>query len=197
VTRDTSTATLLGTATVSDPSLADETGIYDFVGTDGAGAFEEIEHMVGTVYDDVLSGEDGHDDLAGGSAADRLDGGVNDDFLTGGTGDDTFVMSDGGGMDTITDFDMGDADANGFTNDQLDLPVCRDQIAGAICAPSCHVRRFAPVLRWASRPPCRILLDSRAAPVQPCAHVRFAPCWICHRPARRRPWGDDVHTHVD
>ncbi len=126
VTRDISTATLLGTATVSDPSLGDETGIYDFVGTDGAGAFEEIEHMVGTVYDDVLSGEDGHDDLAGGSAADRLDGGVNDDFLTGGTGDDTFVMSDGGGMDTITDFDMGDADANGFTNDQLDLPGLTD-----------------------------------------------------------------------
>ena len=43
------------------------------------------------------------------------------DSLTGGTGNDTYAFADGTGRDTISDFDIGDDDANGTFNDQLDL----------------------------------------------------------------------------
>lgn len=41
--------------------------------------------------------------------------------MTGGAGDDQFVLSTSGGRDTVTDFDLGDSDANGFYNDQIDV----------------------------------------------------------------------------
>lgn len=77
-----------------------------------------IEGILGTYYDDVLTGDDaanlligdpGDDKIAGGGGADVIEGGPGSDILTGGSGDDIF----GGGSnslngDTIVDFARGD-----------------------------------------------------------------------------------------
>ncbi|MCB1335939.1 MAG: Hint domain-containing protein [Maritimibacter sp.] len=103
----------------------------------GAGA----DLLSGNDGNDALSGEAGNDVLAGGAGADTLDGGADSDTLTGGTGDDVltgglgedvFVFADGDGADTIADFDFGDDDANGFTNDQLDVAALTDGAGGGL-----------------------------------------------------------------
>ncbi|MBE0439352.1 MAG: retention module-containing protein [Gammaproteobacteria bacterium] len=69
-----------------------------------------------------LVGDDGNNILQGGSGDDILTGGLGDDILTGGAGDDVFAWnaSDAdGGIDTITDFDINNA--NGLGNDVLNL----------------------------------------------------------------------------
>jgi serralysin len=53
------------------------------------------------VVSDILNGESGNDTLNGGAGA---------DLLTGGTGADTFVVGAGGGIDTITDFNVVEGD---------------------------------------------------------------------------------------
>jgi hypothetical protein len=68
-----------------------------------------------------LQGRDGDDQLTGGSGRDILVGGEGGHTLTGGTGNDTFVFADGWGADRIEDFDFGDDDTDGFTNDQLNV----------------------------------------------------------------------------
>ncbi len=57
---------------------------------------------------------------------DTLTGGSGNDVMTGGDGDDVFALADGSGHDTITDFDTGDTDADGFYNDQLDVTNLTD-----------------------------------------------------------------------
>jgi Ca2+-binding RTX toxin-like protein len=63
-----------------------------------------IENIFGSVYDDVLTGNDvsntltgsnGNDQLNGHGGTDLLDGGHGNDFLTGGTGNDTLRGGDG------------------------------------------------------------------------------------------------------
>lgn len=56
---------------------------------------------------DTLDGGRGRDTLEGGGARDVLEGGAGRDLLTGGAGADTFVFSAGDGVDTITDFALG------------------------------------------------------------------------------------------
>ncbi len=70
---------------------------------------------------DDLFGGAGDDTIFGNEGDDTITGGTGNDELHGGTGDDTFVIEDGGGDDAIVDFDMGDADVDGFTNDQVDV----------------------------------------------------------------------------
>ncbi len=53
-------------------------------------------------------------------------GGAGNDSLSGGTGDDVFVLADGSGATTITDFDTGDSDGDGTFNDQFDLSNLTD-----------------------------------------------------------------------
>lgn len=71
--------------------------------------------------DDSLSGGDGDDRLFGETGADTLSGGAGSDTITGGGGADTFVQTTGSGADLITDFDLDDADGDGFTNDRFDV----------------------------------------------------------------------------
>ncbi|MFN3988352.1 MAG: IPTL-CTERM sorting domain-containing protein [Rhodocyclaceae bacterium] len=78
-----------------------------------------IENVIGGSGNDILTGNQGNNRLVGGSGNDVLDGGDGDDVLIGGPGDDTltggsgadtFVFeAAGSGIDTITDFDTGDA----------------------------------------------------------------------------------------
>ena len=69
--------------------------------------------LFGDNGDDVLKGNSGRDLLAGGKGQDHLYGGKEkdvlkgapgNDTLTGGAGGDRFIFRDGGGKDTITDF---------------------------------------------------------------------------------------------
>ncbi len=71
------------------------------VGSQGApyvDTLNSIENLIGTDYNDTLIGNDANNILVGGKG---------DDILTGGNGSDKFVLSLGGGFDTITDFQVG------------------------------------------------------------------------------------------
>ncbi|HZH26256.1 MAG TPA: hypothetical protein VEY95_03645 [Azospirillaceae bacterium] len=79
-----------------------------------------INQVVGSVGDDVLTGTSGLDEIFGGEGNDRLsgaagadilNGGGGNDTLSGGEGDDLFVFAGlkAGELDTITDFQVGDA----------------------------------------------------------------------------------------
>lgn len=85
--------------------------------------FSEVERLILTDQADVV---DARADSAGviveaGGGNDTLIGGSGNDKFTGGTGDDEFVLTDSGGYDRVTDFDLNDDDSNGFYNDQLDV----------------------------------------------------------------------------
>jgi Ca2+-binding RTX toxin-like protein len=78
--------------------------------------FDKIEGVIGSAFDDILTGDDfdnslqglgGNDQLRGGKGLDKLDGGEGDDKLDGGEGDDTLIASAGndmvdGGLDIDT-----------------------------------------------------------------------------------------------
>ncbi|CUH63202.1 Hemolysin, chromosomal [Thalassovita gelatinovora] len=81
---------------------------------------------------DTLSGGDGNDTLSGGDGNDTLSGDAGNDVLSGGTGYDTFVATNDSGDDTISDFNMGDDDRDGFTNDQLDVSSLIDADGEAV-----------------------------------------------------------------
>lgn len=75
--------------------------------------FTNIQHVIGTAYDDVLVGDGGDNTLIGGEGDDILESGEGQDVVTGGEGRDTFVLKSGFGQTTITDFDV--------SNDYLSL----------------------------------------------------------------------------
>lgn len=64
----------------------------------------------GTGKTDYLHGGSSDDSLNGGKGIDFLRGWGGDDTLTGGSGGDRFIMSPGGGEDTITDFNAAEGD---------------------------------------------------------------------------------------
>ena len=69
----------------------------------GEGGDDQIE---GNAGDDVLSGGAGKDVIVGGEGDDRIIGGAGDDILVGGLGKDTFVIGLNTGSDSIRDFDV-------------------------------------------------------------------------------------------
>ncbi|RAU56017.1 retention module-containing protein [Pseudomonas sp. RIT412] len=87
--------------------------------TGGAGTdtLVNIQNLIGSNYDDHLTGDQGANLLNGGMGNDVLNGGAGDDILiggpgnnvlTGGPGHDTFLYQAGNtGHDTITDFHFG------------------------------------------------------------------------------------------
>lgn len=75
---------------------------------------------VAQIHSDDFSFSD-DDVLDGGTGDDTLVGGGGSDTLTTGTGKDTVVLTEGGGADTVTDFDLDDSDGDGFFADQLDV----------------------------------------------------------------------------
>lgn len=97
----------------------------------------DIEHLRGSDYDDVLTGdsynnhiraEDGDDVLSGGAGDDRLWGSLGNDTLYGGSGSDqldggagadTFVFEDATaftGIDEVRDFSLGEGDVLDISN---------------------------------------------------------------------------------
>jgi Ca2+-binding RTX toxin-like protein len=59
------------------------------LGPDWSDQLIEIEHLIGTAYHDLLTGNDMSNNLSGEAGADQVWGGGGDDFLSGGTGADT------------------------------------------------------------------------------------------------------------
>ncbi len=80
------------------------------------------DQLDGGVGDDMLYGGDGDDTIVGGTGNDTLSGGAGDDILSGGVGCDIFEASQGGGNDTVTDFDLTvrQGQTSQFT-DQIDI----------------------------------------------------------------------------
>jgi lysophospholipase L1-like esterase len=62
-------------------------------------SLSNIENIIGSNYDDVIIGNSG---------VNTIQGGFGNDTLTGGGSSDTFVLSSGEGIDTITDFVIGE-----------------------------------------------------------------------------------------
>ena len=64
--------------------------------------------IFGNQGNDTIFGNQGNDTLLGDNGSDILRGDLGDDILTGGNATDTFVLADGEGTDTITDFSNND-----------------------------------------------------------------------------------------
>ncbi|MCB0969415.1 MAG: calcium-binding protein, partial [Ilumatobacter sp.] len=85
-----------------------ETGFTSGAGHAFGDTLVSIENIVGSIYNDVITGDANTNVLDGYNGNDKLDGGEGDDTLTGGTGNDTFVFTKVlFGDDVITDFDDG------------------------------------------------------------------------------------------
>ena len=73
-------------------------------GSDAQGdVLSNIENLIGSTGDDILTGDSGDNTLTGGAGADMLRGGAGADTLVGGAGADTYVFLENDGTDTITD----------------------------------------------------------------------------------------------
>ena len=82
-------------------NLANATGSGGIAAGD---RYYSMENVIGSEFDDTLTGNSAANELAGGAGNDRLsgnggadtlDGGLGDDRLTGGGGNDTFIFDDG------------------------------------------------------------------------------------------------------
>jgi Ca2+-binding RTX toxin-like protein len=97
------TATYIESATGVDVNLLAGTGSG---GTAQGDTLSDVENLIGSLFDDDLTGDDGRnllqggigvDELAGHGGNDTLEGGIGDDWLVGGTGADT--LAGGSGFD--------------------------------------------------------------------------------------------------
>jgi Ca2+-binding RTX toxin-like protein len=77
------------------------------VGTD---TFTLVNAVRGSNFADTILGDANGNTLDGRAGDDRIDGRGGNDTLFGGTGADTFVYADGGGADTIMDFNRAEGD---------------------------------------------------------------------------------------
>jgi hypothetical protein len=106
--------------------------INGFAGNDTilAGAGDDI--VFGGADADVIEGGSGNDTLDAGTGDDTLEGGTGNDLLTGGDDDDLFVYTAGDGIDTISDFNVGNTgtltDGDRANNDFIDLSSFYDDI---------------------------------------------------------------------
>ena len=133
--------TLSGGSGNDTVSYAGSTGavtvlLYSGVGSRGDAEGDQligIENIIGSNFDDILTGSFLSGQLIEGRAGDDiLKGGAGADMLTGGSGSDTFVFKVGYDADTITDFSFVQGDVidistiSGF-NDVTDLAAIHAQ----------------------------------------------------------------------
>lgn len=92
------------------------------------GSFVDISQAALGSGSDVVdaSGDSTGVSVDTGAGNDTLAGGAGDDTLSGGSGDDVFVLSDAGGNDTITDFELG--------HDLLETADLQDTTGGQVTA---------------------------------------------------------------
>ena len=100
--------------------------IYDLVGglgvisVNGSGLLvKNVEHVIGSPFNDTISGDDGDNMLLGSHGSDVLNGKVGNDLLvagggsdslTGGDGADVFELTDRDSTVTITDYHFSQGD---------------------------------------------------------------------------------------
>ena len=80
----------------------------------------------GTVYADVIYGNDGMDTISTGNGHDTLVGGKGNDILDGGRGNDTYKWNLGDGMDTITDANGNDKIVFGAGISEADVKLTQE-----------------------------------------------------------------------
>jgi Ca2+-binding RTX toxin-like protein len=126
-------------------SLAE--GTTQATGGSGSDTLTSIENLIGSGFNDSLTGNAGHNVLDGGAGNDLLTGGIGHDMLTGGSGSDTFdfnALSEMGltsaTWDVINDFapgldriDLSTLDANAALagNQAFSAPVVGGTFSGA------------------------------------------------------------------
>lgn len=91
---------------------------------DGQDILVNLENIHGSMYDDLLIGNTGDNFINGSYGNDTLIGGFGNNLLTGGVGRDLFVLAPGPGIDTITDFTIGQDSiglSGGLTYEQLSI----------------------------------------------------------------------------
>lgn len=76
----------------------------------GNDTFTGVNAVRGSNFADSIFGDTSANNLEGRDGDDRLDGRGGTDTLTGGNGADTFIYADGGGNDTVTDFNRAEGD---------------------------------------------------------------------------------------
>ncbi|WP_185993737.1 beta strand repeat-containing protein [Variovorax sp. KBS0712] len=88
-------------------------------GGSGSDTLLNIESLIGSSYNDILTGNAAANGLTGGAGNDTLDGGAGADALVGGLGNDIYVLGRGYGIDTITENDAtaGNIDVAQFASD--------------------------------------------------------------------------------
>jgi serralysin len=108
----------IDTVDYSKSSIAVTVSLALGTGSNGDAAGDKlfsIENVMGSAFNDHLTGNNGANALSGGGGNDILTGGRGPDVLTGGAGADTFVFSNAhdstpGHMDRITDFSHAEGD---------------------------------------------------------------------------------------
>ncbi len=81
------------------------TGIATGNASVGSDTLIGVSSVQGSNFNDTLVGDGLNNIIFGNDGNDIINGGGGNDTLTGGSGADTFVYANGGGADTITDFD--------------------------------------------------------------------------------------------
>ncbi len=88
-----------------------------------------VENVIGSDFDDRLTGNNVANQINGGAGNDFIVGGAGDDVLTGGSGNDHFLYYVGDGKDTITDLAIGDEISfDGYSSAQSVTQVGNDVI---------------------------------------------------------------------
>lgn len=95
-------------------------------GSDIVSGGDGDDNIDGGAGNDIVFGGDGNDVITGGSGDDIIVGGRGDDTMSAGNGSttDTFVIRDGDGHDTITDFDAFEPDIIRF--DMAEISTFQD-----------------------------------------------------------------------
>jgi len=110
---------------MTGPVTVSYTGDEDGVLTDGTDTiyFQEVERLELTSQDDSVDGGASTTgiNVVTGAGDDTIRGSAGDDSITTGDDDDLLILTSSGGSDTVSDFDIGDEDSDGFFNDQLDV----------------------------------------------------------------------------
>ncbi|MCF6237708.1 MAG: hypothetical protein L3J79_02665, partial [Candidatus Marinimicrobia bacterium] len=89
------------------------------IGLDGyadGDTYFSIENVIGSAYDDIITGNSDINELLGGAGNDIITGGAGDDLLFGGDGDDAYVFGLGDGVNTILE-------TSGFDTLQLGVGI--------------------------------------------------------------------------
>jgi len=114
--------------------------LYGHQGNDALYGGRDGDYLNGAEGDDSLFGENGNDTLFGGQGDDVVSGGRNNDILNGGAGNDVlsggqgsdvFVVGIQDGVDTISDFTIGEdlIALSGFDGDLSDLFLSQEDSA--------------------------------------------------------------------